>query len=555
MIKEEYFSMIRKIAEDTVSGKEKAEQPQGKTAYLLNFADDSHYECLMQQYGGREHLKAEYPRLYAMMEHTRQVHQKKAPERMLSQGPGLNDYIYIYELGQSEKELFGSGAATLTDTADRLFITLSIYDGEERVGYGSDFFHGSRRGHLELNHKPVTVSSGKLTGILHVTWTDPESDTLRSGVLTMSNTILVTNPISDVNIIHPRTSPGRLPAPITEEGYTGQEALHTEMSEPQKLSQEFINVCYARNAEKGERVDYPYPYGLKDGEQTIYLDIRGEIVLEKAEFDKMIRTDIGLDTPYGAVMPQITSYSKYFLKTSTGVKFGFPTCWKTPIPGGKLAGRDLCDLTVAITFRCKDKKDDYTVWISSLGQSRPNVSYQKEISRIKLNWGCLAADTQIRTKDGTKKICEIHAGDKVLNEHKEEVTVLDVMSGYESVLWTVQSEGGDEIRVTDTHPFMTKEGMKAAIQLMETDEVLQDDGQYHKMKFRFEKYYGGTVYNLVFQDSQNVIANGYIVGDHEKQQEAMHRAAVQEEVQISQELVEECEKLKREFGGAKNHTI
>lgn len=52
-----------------------------------------------------------------------------------------------------------------------------------------------------------------------------------------------------------------------------------------------------------------------------------------------------------------------------------------------------------------------------------------------------------------------------------------------------------------------------------------------------------------------MIANGYIVGDHEKQQEAMHRATGQEEVQISQELVEECEKLKREFGGAKNHTI
>lgn len=549
-MREKYFDAIKRIAQESAREgmqSEPGEKPVLRRAYMLNFADDSHYECLMQQYGGREHLEESYPMLYRLMENTRRVHSEQPPKRAMTKEPGLQDCVYIYELGQTEKELFGSGAATLTQKAQRLYITLGLYDGDNRVASDSAFFHNVSRERLEIDREPAALAGKNLTAVLHVTWQDTE-DTLCSAVLEDTQSVSVKSLITNVNVIHPRTNPGPLPTPITESDEVSVlQQADAVVPGGSMGEEEVINVCYARSPERGERADYSYPYGLVKGEQTIYLDIRGEMFLSGAVYQKMVQTDIAIDTPYGGAFYNSVISEKHFAKTDQGVKFAFPTCWNEKIPGGKLAGRELCDLDVQITFGCGDG-DDYMVILTSQAKNREEVEYIKKIPRIKLNWGCLAADTMIKMADGTtKKISEIHAGAQVMDENGRAVDVLNVMSGTETLLWTVQSEDGEELCTTGTHPFLTKEGVKTAEELMETDEVLREDGAYHQMKFRFEKYYGDKVYNLVLADSHNMIANGYVVGDHDMQQDAMHRAYEQDAAKRDPDVLEECERLAAEF--------
>ncbi len=552
-MREVYFDAIKRIAQghaDEGMHKETGAEPALRRAYMLNFADDSHYECLMHQYGGREHLEKNYPMLYRLMENTRRVHREQPPKRMLEREPGLQDLIYIYELGQSKEELFGSGAATLERTAERLYITMGLYDGDTRIASDSAFFHNVNREKLEIVRDPAAFAGKDLTAVLHVTWQDTE-DTLCSAALQFTQSIAVKSLISNVDVSHPRTNPGPLPEPIQEnaQAFEAQNVLRGWFG-GEVNAEEVVNVCYARSPEWGERVDYVYPYGLTDGKQTIYLDIRGEIFLDGAVYQKMVQTDISMDTPYGGAIYNAAISEKNFEKTEQGVRFAFPTCWKTEIPGGKLAGRELCDLDVWITFQCEDA-DDYTVNITSQAKARQEIEYIKKVSRIKLNWGCLAADTRVRMADGLeRRICEIHAGDWVMDENWNPVLVRDVMRGKENMLWTVQSEDGSKIRTTGTHPFLTRDGVKTAEQLMETDEVLREDGEYHRMKFRFQTYYGDIVYNLVLENNHNMIADGYVVGDQEMQHEAMHHAYELDNRKPDPAVQEECERLKAEFSKA-----
>lgn len=122
-----------------------------------------------------------------------------------------------------------------------------------------------------------------------------------------------------------------------------------------------------------------------------------------------------------------------------------------------------------------------------------------------------------------------------------------MITGYESLLWCVQSERGEKLYASDEHPFVTESGDKRAIELYEIDKVLMQDGSYSNMKYRYDRYYGDTVYNLMLEDGHYFVANGYVIGDQEIQGEVM-RKTMEKQCCVPQAVRQEIEKMREQLG-------
>lgn len=540
-----YTEQIRSILKEDTANRIQGEP---RTAMLLDFSKAEHLNCIFAQYGGEENLKKRYPDFYQAILNTKRVHKVTTPEKYLKQEAGLNDSIYIYDMAYSDQKGYCYGAATLTADTARLYISLSLYDGETCIASVSDFFHNTSRATLECISSARALQESHLKAILHVTWESQDSDSLTSAALEMTQVIASIDPITEVIISHPRLNPGSLPTPIPDDGVTSW-TMDCINEETNRNAQEFINICYARNPLSGERCDYQYPEGLKNGQQNIYLDVRGEVKLDSNwEYDKLIYADIGFDIKGGNAYHQLPLTEKYIQKTGSGFTYAFPTNWHTPIPGGKLAGNELAYMSVKITFRCKGSNEDFVVFIKSYVTQNRGVTHSVTMPSLKLNWGCVAGETKVVMAGGQQKmIKDVQIAERVVTGNGEMAVVNDIMRGQENIIWNVKAFGKEIIKVTGAHPFQTKAGMKMAEDLIETDELLMGDGSYALIEYRFEQYYGDMVYNLELGDAKSFIGNGYVIGDNAQQGDCMRAADEKNKRSVSNEILAEIAELKKEF--------
>jgi hypothetical protein len=135
------------------------------------------------------------------------------------------------------------------------------------------------------------------------------------------------------------------------------------------------------------------------------------------------------------------------------------------------------------------------------------------IERIKLQWGCMAKDSLIKMADGSEKaICEILIGDKVTTDLGEK-EVRNIISGQEASLICLAAGGGYRVRLTDTHPVVTKRGNIRAIDLTAADEIKTIAG-YERIVELYPDNYNDKVYNLEFDTPAVFVAGGIYTGDY-----------------------------------------
>ncbi len=137
--------------------------------------------------------------------------------------------------------------------------------------------------------------------------------------------------------------------------------------------------------------------------------------------------------------------------------------------------------------------------------------------------GCFAMGTEITMADGSKKpIAVLNAGDMIRNPVTgKAMEVGNVVSGPETdkAMYRI-GYGGKSVVVTQTHPFATKLGVRAAMHLKPGEKVLTADGSYKaldqvvKMKINPSQ----VVKNLTIKNARTVIdhmveADGVVTGD------------------------------------------
>lgn len=129
------------------------------------------------------------------------------------------------------------------------------------------------------------------------------------------------------------------------------------------------------------------------------------------------------------------------------------------------------------------------------------------------NVGCFPPEATIMTVEGAKRIDSLKAGDMVLNPVSgREVAIRKVIQSPEKNPLIEFGYGTERVRVTQTHPVYTREGLKKASDLVIGDSVLGADGSFHAISsYRLlEPRYGQQVFNLVLETSLSNPESGLV---------------------------------------------
>jgi hypothetical protein len=171
----------------------------------------------------------------------------------------------------------------------------------------------------------------------------------------------------------------------------------------------------------------------------------------------------------------------------------------------------------AVNYRATIKGiDAESCTISAAATSAPELRTMR---------GCFAPETLITMADGSKKqIQEIKLNDRVKNPLTGlSAIVIRVSKGPEADkgMLEVGFKDGGKVLVTSKHPFMTRQGLKQADELTESDEIIVRSDAFRKVDHLVRRPANGnqTVVNIAvtgktFEAADHMIeADGVIAGD------------------------------------------
>ena len=137
------------------------------------------------------------------------------------------------------------------------------------------------------------------------------------------------------------------------------------------------------------------------------------------------------------------------------------------------------------------------------------------------NDGCFDSQTKIRMADGSDRlITDLEKGEFVFNPVTQKpAKIVKLTIGPENKPLLNISVGQSTVRVTDSHPFMTKRGWTAARDIRKGELVLTSQGQFTPVTGITLGAAGRIVVNLALEGPANefekhyVLADGVVTGD------------------------------------------
>ncbi len=315
-----------------------------------------------------------------------------------------------------------------------------------------------------------------------------------------------------------------------------------------------IHVSFDRKQQL-KTVDYDYTeYRVKSGLQDAYLDMSGVICLNEGY--EYVENSYETDKIFLQSGEDINVYANAeanIAKSSNAeISYTYNNRWNCTIPKSVKTVSSTADLRSQATFKYKntstEEESTCIVVISSKDYSYGSApSNYKKIPNIIFYWGCLEENTEITMADGArKKIRDIQIGEKVLGTGGKACEVSNVIRGTENELVCITLEDGKEILLTYDHPFKTKEGNVAAIDLKFGDEILTEDG-YKTIEGAYPLNGKFNVCSIEISPSDFIWGNGIAVGDYEEQGKSIKRLAENQKSAVSEQIKEECAKINREY--------
>lgn len=523
---------------------------------VLDLREDSHFQCVMELFGGEDTVRAELPWLYQRALNARQgsIPNDEPTDSTV-------DHAVICDLSATEDQsIYSFGLSSLKEVAQEIYSTMTLYNWGKRVGRNFSFEFNCHRAELDCLSAPVPELRGGMRSVLHVTWTPMGSDALHSMVLEAETLETVEDPVDVAVFHHPDKSNYSALTPIPLNVPNPEKVIVLPSRKgPKQLS--YINVCYDRSPESGESVNYAYGatrVGVR--QQRIFLDIRGEFALkEKCRFRWVDNTAVGLELgSVGSALyrSRIDREQNFTISEGNKIFFAFPTDWSVDIPSKKLAGREMSYVDVAIEFTYHDERSqdpsEHTdrraiVSASSAVSHNPSAAWAGhfvQLDPVKLNWGCVEAGTMVRLADGSeKRICDIRLGDQVWTPDSGRAEVVNICSGDEPELFVLRSANGRELRLTADHPVCIEgSGYKTAADVTPADKLVLEDGTPVEIEALYLVQGGFRVYSLELEGSSIMLCNGYQTGDFHIQGQTMCPSTSMKEPDKA--LLEEAEKLR-----------
>lgn len=133
------------------------------------------------------------------------------------------------------------------------------------------------------------------------------------------------------------------------------------------------------------------------------------------------------------------------------------------------------------------------------------------IPPIKVYWGCYAKDTAITMYDGSlKNACDIEAGDFVMSMDNKKLTVEQVLHGKDESIFFINTKDYGSIRVSGGHPMMCEGKYKRAYKIKPGDFLNTSDGGLAEVIDVKVVEYNDMVYNFSFEEEENGV---YIIAN------------------------------------------
>lgn len=503
---------------------------QQRGTIFLDFANEDHYRCVNEMFGGEDRFKKDFPAHYLLAQKTRQDY---AANRAMAAGPnqqGFENYAEVQDVfyKKSDKQLYSCGYMNLVGESDVIYQTLFVYRNGERVDQTSKFTYGSSFASIDLttnNIEPLGGQNDDLTIVIHSSAKPKGKENLLSAISYDAKNSLnstLDEVVKTINVDDPR---------------------HINTAPTQD-----IMVAYGRTPSSGERIDYPYPEERVKQLQKVFLANSGTVELQdNVKFIKghVSQTDIVLNHDLGTIWYRSNIPDSAIRKIDdTHFAWNIDKDWGNVIPSSIAAGTRTYAYDMQLSFFALRPGDDtpkqFFIKVCSY-QVPPNPHY-KQISYIRLLWGCLGEDSLVKMADGSlKTIQTVAIGDRVMGLDGRSLNVINVWTGTEDRMLRLIVKNGDEIMATEDHPFMTKEGMKPLLKLSIGDELLMENGSYSAIAQCYPMPYGRSVYNLDVDGDGSFICNGFVVGDNKIQNSCQIPA---NEAATPQPLLDEAEKLR-----------
>jgi hypothetical protein len=300
--------------------------------------------------------------------------------------------------------------------------------------------------------------------------------------------------------------------------------LQTNCTAPRAKNKKQTIISYLRDSIKPD-YDYSYPNAVvQNGVINIHVPFAGSCKVHELFNIESIKTQpdfLQLTFNTGAPCTYNNSKGAGQFKIDKGantVSWDFDDDWNTVQDlrafGPSTVVGLVCNFTLVLSF--KDKPEiplETSVTVTSVqSEDVGDSGATAYIEQILLQWGCFAMDTLITMADGSDKaICDIKIGEMVRKD-TDIFAVTNVYYGFEEKLVVIATSKGKRIRVTGTHPIVTKNGNVRAIDLNASDLIKTLDG-FESITDLYMENYNSKVYNLDFDEPTMIIANGIYAGD------------------------------------------
>ncbi|MDE7232841.1 MAG: hypothetical protein K2N37_07200, partial [Lachnospiraceae bacterium] len=372
-----------------------------------NFLNPEHEAYFLNCFDGEEKMRQEYPVLYGMLQHTKELAKEdgQALKALKTDGAaGYVDRAHIHELvwkksalqdnalqeSAAGNSLYSKGCTSLVSVKPAVHITLEIYKNEKRIA--RSFQTKTNVQYLELECLAEDISEitedDSVYALLSCFWNEPESDVLRGGYIREKLQLEGGKYVADVVCLNPQKKIA--------------------------LTPEAILVSYGRGS--AGNVDYSYSAGMRDekGNQKVTLDVNGWVRLSGAVFKEYKAHDMSMfSTTKGVIL--YNGAAPVCARTQYGFSWRYDFAWKDSIQSSVQYGQHLYQFDMRLEFLVTDNDgnvQEQYIDVSSLNSEENNNSVV--IPPLKLFWGCLGKDTPVQMADGSmKKISEIAVGERV----------------------------------------------------------------------------------------------------------------------------------------------
>lgn len=80
-----------------------SDRSERRGTVFLNFANEDHYRCISEMFGGEDYFKKEFPRHYLLAQKTRQDHAANKAVTAESDQQGFRDYTEVLDVSYKNR--------------------------------------------------------------------------------------------------------------------------------------------------------------------------------------------------------------------------------------------------------------------------------------------------------------------------------------------------------------------------------------------------------------------------------------------------------------------